>query len=136
MPHLALGNYDLPGERICRQPRLREQQHCRFHIRNTAIAEHDARMFRLNDAPMAMDLPELLETLRDKLENILCFIPGYPEAKLALMVVIDRLNELTSAKSMTVSQPQQNQSPALTPFSFFGRASAGNPSGAVPGISQ
>ena len=115
MPDLALCTDPLPAGRICRQPRLREQQHCRFHIRNTAIAEHDARMFRLNDALMAMDLPELLETLRDKLENILCFMRSYPEAKLALMIAIDRLNELTSAKSMTVSQPQPNQSGGLNP---------------------
>jgi hypothetical protein len=40
---------------------------------------------------------------------------SYPEAKLALMIAIDRLNELTSAKSMTVSQPQPNQSGGLNP---------------------
>jgi hypothetical protein len=115
MPELALCTYALPTGRVCRQPRLREQQHCRFHVRNNAVAEHDARMFRLNEELMAMDLPGLLETLRDKLENILCFMRSYPEAKLTLMVSIDRLNELTAAESMTVRQAQPNQSAGLNP---------------------
>jgi hypothetical protein len=115
MPQLPLCNYPLPTGHLCRQPSLRDQQHCRFHVRNNAIAEHDTRMSQLNDELMAMDLPELLETLRGKLENILCFMRCYPEAKLTLMVTIDRLYELTSAESMTGPQPVQNESSRLNP---------------------
>jgi hypothetical protein len=114
MPNLALCNYALPGGHICRQPRLRGRSHCRFHIRNHAAAEHDARMDRLYDQLISMDLPQLLETLEAKLENIHCILRCYPEAKLALIVAIKRLNECTggvsSVKSMTTPQPQQNQS--------------------------
>lgn len=53
MPNLALCNYALPGGRIYRQPRLRDQTHCRFHICN----QHEASMDRLYDQLTAWTCP-------------------------------------------------------------------------------
>lgn len=115
MPNLALCNYALPSGHLCRQPRLREQSHCCFHIRNNAVAEHEARMDQLYDELIVMDLPQLLETLEGKLENIRCVLRCYPEAKLALIVAIEHLNgrlrSPSSNQSMITPQPLQNQSP-------------------------
>ena len=113
MSNLALCNYALPGGRIYRQPRLRDQTHCRFHICNHTVAEHEARMDRLFDQLAAMDLPELLEALRSKLEDILCILRCDSEARLALHVAIERLNDCRSLgpiEPMIEPQPHQNQS--------------------------
>jgi len=118
----------LPTGRTCTQPALRGEAFCRFHndARSRHIAEHDARMFDLGDELDAMALPLLLETLLDKLANIRSVVRTYPQAKLALIVAISRLAELTSEgfqitrvkspiESMTHPQPQQNQRRALSP---------------------
>lgn len=113
MPNLALCDYILPGHHRCGQPRLRGERHCRFHIRNHAAAEFEERMYHLNNQLEALDLPQLLETLRRKLDGIHCALRVYPEAQLTLAVAIDRLNGLSPAVSMTGPQTQQNQSPPL-----------------------
>jgi len=122
----------LPTGRACTQPALRGERFCRFHndARSRHLAEHDARMFDLGDDLDAMDLPQLLETLLDKLGNIRSVVCTYPEAKLALIVAVGRLAELTSEgfqitrvpspkkspiESMTQPQLQQNQRPPLSP---------------------
>jgi len=114
MPSLALCTYALPGGRACRQPRLRNQSHCRFHVRNQAHAEHHARMIQLNDQLESLSTPQLLEALRDKLANIRCYLRCYPEAVLALTIAIDRLNGLgpieSPMESMTGPEVPQNQS--------------------------
>jgi hypothetical protein len=43
-----------------------------------------------------MDLPQLLGTLLDKLADIRSVVRAYPEAKLALIVAVNRLAVLTS----------------------------------------
>lgn len=114
MPNLALCDYILPGPRRCGQPRLRGERHCRFHIRNLAAAEFEERMYHLNDQLEALDLLQLLETLRRKLDGIRCTLRAYPEACLTLTVAIDRLNGLSPLVSMTEGETQQNQSPPPT----------------------
>ena len=121
----------LPTGRTCTQPALRGELLCRFHndARSRHLAEHDARMFDLGDDLDAMALPQLLETLLDKLDNIRSVVRTYPEAKLALIVAVNRLAELTSEgfqitrmkspiKSMTQPQLPQNQRPPLSPSQF------------------
>ena len=60
-------------------------------VRSDRAAAHALRMHRLHGQLEALDLPQLLATLRDRLDTIRC----YPEGKLALTVAIDRLNGLT-----------------------------------------
>ncbi|MBB6142426.1 hypothetical protein HNQ77_000364 [Silvibacterium bohemicum] len=129
MPNLALCEYELPNGRICRQPRLRTESRCRFHIRWQTEHDFDRSMDDLNDELEAMDTPQLLEALRARLENIRCYMRCYPEALLALIVAIDRLTDpgrepslsdepflrgghsLSAVPSMTGPQPERNQSP-------------------------
>lgn len=76
-------------------------------------------MFDLGDELDAMDLPQLFETLLNKLSNVRSVVRTYPEAKLALIIAASRLAELASegfqitrvtpVKSTTRPQPQQNQ---------------------------
>ena len=133
MPNLALCEYTLPNGRVCRQPRLRNESRCRFHIRRQIEHDFDRRMGGLNDQLEAMDTPQLLQTLRGKLEKIRCYMRCYPEALLALIVAIDRLTDLSrapslsdvsslsgapalsGAPSMTGPQPEPNQSPQPMP---------------------
>jgi hypothetical protein len=112
----------LPTGRTCTQPALRGEPFCRFHndARSRYLTEHDEHMFALGDELDAMKLPQLLETLLDKLSNIRSVVRTYPEAKLALIVAVNRLAQLTAEgyaitrmPSMTRPQPQQNQRPPL-----------------------
>ena len=126
--HASLCTRKLPTGRTCAQPAVRGERFCRFHndARSRYLAEHDARMFDLGDDLDAMALPQLLETLLDKLGNIRSVVRTYPEAKLTLIVAVSRLAELTSEgfqitrvpspiKSMTRPQPPQNQRPPSAP---------------------
>jgi len=126
--HASLCTRKLPTGRTCAQPAVRGESFCRFHndARSRYLAEHDARMFDLGDDLDAMALPQLLETLLDKLGNIRSVVRTYPEAKLTLIVAVSRLAELTSEgfqitrvpspiKSMTRPQPPQNQRPPSAP---------------------
>ncbi|HEX3471073.1 MAG TPA: hypothetical protein VHT28_07790 [Silvibacterium sp.] len=116
--------------KTCAQPALRGEPFCRFHndARSRWLTEHDNRTFALSDELDAMTIPQLLETLLHKLSNIRSVVRTYPEAKLALIVAIDRLAGITSegfqitripstarspAKSMTGPQLQQNQLPPI-----------------------
>lgn len=60
----------------------------RFH------AEFYRHMDHLGADLDRMDLPQLLQTLRKKLRNIRGMLRAYPEAKLALLVTIERLAAL------------------------------------------
>jgi hypothetical protein len=119
MPNLALCTYELPGSRTCRQPRLRDEAFCRFHIRNHEAAAHALRMHRLHGQLEALDLPQLLAALRDRLDTIRCTLRCYPEAKLTLTIAIDRLNDMSPIESpmesMTGPQTLKNQSAPLNP---------------------
>jgi hypothetical protein len=101
MPSLALCNYTLDAGRRCGQPRLRGETVCRFHIRNRAVAEHEERMYRLWDELVAMDFPEVLETLNQKLDRIQCILRPYPEARLTLLHTLDRLSGRIPMEPMT-----------------------------------
>jgi len=94
----SLCTRQLPTGRTCTQPALRSELFCRFHndARSRYLAEHDARMFDLGDDLDALALAQLLETLLDKLGNIRSVVRTYPEAKLALIIAVTRLAELTS----------------------------------------
>lgn len=91
-------------------------------------------MFALSDELDAMTIPQLLETVHEKLANITSVVRTYPEAKLAVIVAVQRLAELTAEgfaitkaprrapmpatpgtpiPSMTPPQPAQNQRPPL-----------------------
>lgn len=78
----SLGTRKLPTGRTCTQPALRGELFCRFHndARSRYLAEHDRRMFDLGDELDAMDLPQLLGTLLDKLADIRSVVRAYPEA--------------------------------------------------------
>jgi hypothetical protein len=127
---IALCTRRLSTGKTCAQPALRGENLCRFHndARSRYLAEHDERMFAFGDKLDAMDLPQLLETLHDKLANIGSVVRTFGEAKLALIVATSRLAELTSEgfqitrmpapmkshmQSMTPPQPKQNQRPSL-----------------------
>lgn len=126
----------LPTGKTCAQPALRGEPFCRFHndARARAIAEHDERMFALGDELDAMTIPQLLETLLDKLSNVTSVVRAYPEAKQTLVIAVDRLAQLTcegfqisripsnprlavkaSIISMTTPQLSQNQRPPAAP---------------------
>ena len=74
-------------------------------------------MANLGDELDAMDLRPLLEALLHKLDGISNMLRAYPEAKLALVVAINRLALLTQTESMTQQQLQQNQRLPSTPAS-------------------
>jgi hypothetical protein len=131
----------LPTGKTCAQPALRGERLCRFHnsARARAIAEHDERIFALSDELDAMTIPQLLETVHDKLFEIRSTVRAFGEAKLAVIVAVQRLAELTAegyaitraprrasvpaapespmpsqVKSMTPQQTAQNQRPPLS----------------------
>jgi len=126
----------LPTGKTCAQPALRGEPFCRFHnsARARAEAEHDERIFALSDELDSMTIPQLLETVHDKLANITSVVRTYAEAKLAVIVAVQRLAELSAEgfaitriprrpptaatpgspmPSMTAPQPAQNQRPPL-----------------------
>ena len=60
-----------------------------------------ARLFAELDA---MSFPELLQTLDKKLNRITSIIRAYPEARLTLGMVLQRLAQLTPIPSITNQQ--------------------------------
>ncbi len=130
----------LPTGKTCAQPARRGEPFCRFHndARSRAIAEHDERTYALYEKLDAMTIYQLLETVHDKLADIRSVVRTFGEAKLAVIVAVQRLAELTAegfaitrvpsrtpapypartpTLSMTPSQPAQNQRPPLAPAS-------------------
>lgn len=117
----------MPSGKLCRGIALRNERLCRAHIRNHRFQErewaHNQAMDRLRDELDLMDIPELLQTLQEKLTRITSIVRAYPEARLTLSVTIDRLNmdhpnagrpnQLNLAESIANLQRQQNQSPSL-----------------------
>jgi hypothetical protein len=113
----------LPSGKLCRGVALRNQRHCRAHIRNHRILErerrHDEAMFRLLAELEVLSLPELLQTLETKLNSITrIIVRTYPEARQTLAFTIDRLadlnaqvQQLSSPESIASPQVPQNQSP-------------------------
>src|SRR5579862_3893073 len=109
----------LPTGKTCAQPALRGEPFCRFHndARSRAIAEHDERIFALSDELDAMTIPQLLETVHDKLANITSVVRPYGEARLAVIVAVQRLAQLTAdGFAITRGTPRTPApSPARTP---------------------
>ncbi|MGC2160517.1 MAG: hypothetical protein WA634_01285 [Silvibacterium sp.] len=58
-----------------------------------------------------MDLPDLLFALNQKLNRITATVRAYPEARLALIIAINRLNQLKDSESNTSPQLPPDQSP-------------------------
>jgi hypothetical protein len=115
MPSLALCTHTLRPGRTCGQPRLRGKSHCRFHVPSYAQLEHERRMDHLCEELEVMKLPQLLEILHRNLEGIEYILRGYPEVKLTLLAVIDRLDDLSQTESMIREQLQQNQGSSFDP---------------------
>jgi len=88
----------LPTRKDLHPARAPGEPFCRFHndTRSRAIAEHDQRMFALGDELDAMTISQLLETVHDQLANIGSVVRTYGEARLAVIVAVQRLAELTS----------------------------------------
>lgn len=109
----------LPSGKLCRGIALRNERLCRAHIRNHRFLERERQfqlsMQRLGDQLDAMDLPDLLLALGQKLDRISSIVQPYPEARLTLIVAINRLNQLKDDESNAYPQPQPNQSPDLNP---------------------
>jgi hypothetical protein len=90
----------------------------RFQERERA---HNEAMARLFAQLSAMSFPELLETLDKKLDRITSIVRVYPEARLTLGVVLERLADLNLAASITAQQLQPNQSAPFNPIPINGR---------------
>lgn len=110
----------MPTGKLCRGIALRNQRYCRNHIRNYRLVElerqHDDAMFRLRAQLDAMDIPQLLQTLQLKLDRITSIVRAYPEARLTLTTVINRLQALNDpACNPEINQPESNAYPQLTP---------------------
>jgi hypothetical protein len=101
----------MPSGKLCRGIALKNERFCRTHIRNHRIAErqrqHDEAIMRLGAELDALELPDLLIALNEKLNRITSIVRAYPEARVALDIAIDRLARLTS--------PQSNASAQLLP---------------------
>jgi hypothetical protein len=103
----------LSSGKLCRGIALKNERFCRAHIRNHRIAERDRQhqeaMDRLGAQLDVLDLPELLLALHEKLNRIRSIVRAYPEARLALIITINRLARLTSLESGEAAEAPQNQ---------------------------
>ncbi|MFZ0662827.1 MAG: hypothetical protein WAM66_09055 [Acidobacteriaceae bacterium] len=110
----------MPTGKLCRGVALRNERYCRNHIRNYRLAErerqHDDAMSRLSAQLDAMDIPQLLQTLQLKLDRVTSIVRAYPEARLTLTIVINRLQALNDpAHNSELNPPESNIRPQLTP---------------------
>ena len=112
----------LPSGKLCRGIALRGERLCRSHIRNHRILEreraHQQAMDRLAAELDVLDLPELLLALNEKLSRITSIVRAYPEARLALVIALQRLeetNEQNAAESDTFPQNDSNQFAGFNP---------------------
>ena len=117
---VALCTHLLPSGKLCQAAALRNERLCRHHIRNHRFLEreraHNEAMARLFADLDAMSFPELLQTLDKKLDRITNIVRAYPEARLTLGVVLERLADLNLAASITAPQLQPNQSASFNPI--------------------
>lgn len=122
---IQLCTHLLPSGKLCQAAALRNERLCRHHIRINRIAEreraHNEAMARLFAQLSAMSFPELLQTLDKKLDRITSIVRAYPEARLTLGVVLERLADLNLAASITAPQLQPNQSSPFNPIPINGR---------------
>lgn len=97
----------LSSGRTCRQLALQHEYVCRHHMspyrHGTYDCAHQEAMERLAATLASMDMPQLLRTLRARLNRIERLVRHNPEASLALSIALKRLREATAKKC------QQNQ---------------------------
>lgn len=109
---VALCTLLLPSGKLCRGIAVRNQRHCRAHIRNHRFLERERAqeeaLDRLGAKINRMELGDLLYELHGKLENLnrANNLIRYPEVAYLLVATIDRLLE-----SNTCLQPEPNQLP-------------------------
>ena len=105
---IALCTHLLPSGKLCQAAALRNERLCRHHIRNHRFLEreraHNEAMARLFAELDAMSFAELLQTLDKKLNRITSIVRTYPEARLTLGMVLQRLAELSPIPS--IANPQ------------------------------
>jgi hypothetical protein len=90
----AICTFTLPSGRRCGAIALRGRAFCHHHDRSPRRIAQDTlnvKLSRYRRELDAMDLPRLLNALLEKLDLIRAIIPAYPEARLVLAVVSNRL---------------------------------------------
>lgn len=99
----------------CASFALRGEQFCYHHAANhlPLAGERDLcqRLGRLTEKLDAMDVPVLLDFLREKLVTLQKTLRRFPEVAHTLTYTLDRLEEAKSLKSNTSPLSQQNQKP-------------------------
>ena len=115
---VALCNHLLPSGKLCRGIAVRNERHCRAHIRNHRQLDRERVQEEAVDHFVAkvehMDLWKLLDTLHGRLEDLnrAYTLPRFPEIRYLLIVAIDRLYEATHLESNISLQPELNQLPS------------------------
>lgn len=99
--------------RRCGSVALRGQQFCRHHVENhlplTGERHLCQRLDRLTQKMDDMDIPLLLDFLREKLVILQKTVRRFPEVAHTLTYTLDRLEATKSPKSNTSRLPQQDQ---------------------------
>ncbi|HEX5236574.1 MAG TPA: hypothetical protein VFW25_14740 [Silvibacterium sp.] len=116
-PAIPLCTELLPSGKLCRGAALRNHRYCRAHIARHRLLErdrqHNEAVYQLRAGLDTMDIPELLQTLEAKLDRITCIVRAYPEARVTLGYVIDRLHAVNAEMSqMQLTSNEINHLPA------------------------
>ena len=112
---VALCTHLLPSGKLCRGIALRNERHCRAHIRTHRLLDRvrvqEEAIDRLVVKVQHMDLRHLLDSLHGKLEDLnrAHNLARFPEIRYLLIVAIDRLYEATHFESNIDLQLELNQ---------------------------
>jgi hypothetical protein len=103
----------MPSGKRCGSPALRGKPFCYHHVRKHRDYTRDLmlvlRFDRLGDQLDAMDTPQLLNFLHQKLATLTKTFRRFPEVGFTLVYTLDRIGEITSLESTLRLFLQQNQ---------------------------
>jgi len=103
----------MPTGKLCGSPAVRNQKFCYNHIRNHRAYErghvHTRMLERLGSQIDAMETPELLDFLHQKLARLRKTLNRFPDVHYTLMASLDRIGEITQMESILRQQVRQNQ---------------------------
>jgi hypothetical protein len=107
-----LCRFPLPTGQYCRQIALKGEYLCRHHRRlldkTQAETARQEAMEQLAERLASLDLPDLLEALYGKLARIHPAFRACPEAKLALIITLERLRAMPEDSATSRIPPRSN----------------------------
>jgi len=109
---VALCTLVMPSGNRCRAIALRNQRFCRAHSQTRRVYERERTVVQMLDRLKlkvdALDTPDLLYLLHQRLGRLQKTLRRFPDAGYILTAALDRIDEIKQLESQAKQQMQQN----------------------------